>query len=275
MGRIGVSEYQVFKAADQLVAEGAQPSVDTVRVELGNTGSRTTINKYLKLWRERRAHRDAAGANLSGHLQQLIADQAELLLSALEAESTAKLQAKTQEFEDTAQALHEKFQQLEQAHAQSQSTLKSLQEANEQQALHLLQRQSELEDLREQYQAQREALAKEIGRRETLERAIEDRDHRLESVQKELKASHARNEILSESVAAKASELQQLQQKERDQRVLIKERNDEIKRLTREISTLRAQKEKELRQLTQSLAALLRDQKVKLLQPAKKTAKFE
>ena len=54
MGRIGISEYQVFQAADLLAADGVHPSVDTVRVELGNTGSRTTINKYLKEWREQR-----------------------------------------------------------------------------------------------------------------------------------------------------------------------------------------------------------------------------
>src|SRR6185295_1652159 len=113
MGRIGVSEYQVFKAADQLATEGVNPSVDTVRLELGNTGSRTTINKYLKAWRERRAHRETAGANLSGHLRQVITEQAELLLTALEAESGAKLQAKSQEFEAALHVQNEKNQQLD------------------------------------------------------------------------------------------------------------------------------------------------------------------
>ena len=61
MGRSGISEYQVFQAADQLLADGIKPSVDTVRQELGNTGSRTTINNYLKAWRERQAQREHAG----------------------------------------------------------------------------------------------------------------------------------------------------------------------------------------------------------------------
>jgi predicted nuclease with TOPRIM domain len=263
MGRIGISEYQVFQAADQLVAEGLQPSVDTVRVELGNTGSRSTINKYLKLWRERQAHRDAAGANLSGHLRQVITEQAELLLSVLEAESSAKLQAKAQEFEDVQQTLRTSHQQIEQAHLKALDELKSLQEMSDSQALQLLQRQAELVDLRDQNQSQREALAKEIGRREMLISTVNDRDSQLAVLQKELKTIQSRNEILNESVAAKAAELQQLQQRERDQRTLLKEQNDEIKRLNRELTALRTRNEKELKQLTQSLAKLLQKPKEK------------
>jgi len=256
MGRIGISEYQVFQAADQLVADGLPPSVDAVRVELGNTGSRSTINKYLKLWRERQSHRNAAGANLSGHLREVITEQAELLLSALEAESAAKLQAKTQEFEDTARTLREQYQALEQAYTLSQSTVKSLQILNEKQALDLLHGQSELEDVREQNQSQREALAKEIGRREILERAITDRDRQLALIQKEFKNSQSRNEILSESAAGKGAELQQLQQREHEQRALLKEQNDEIKRLNRDLGTVRTLNEKERARLVQTLAKL-------------------
>lgn len=263
MGRIGISEYQVFQAADQLAADGLQPSVDTIRVELGNTGSRTTINKYLKLWRERQAHRNVAGANLSGHLRQVITEQSELLLSVLEAESNTKLQAKTKEFEETYQALRDNYQQLEQNHVQSLDSLKSLQDLSDDQALQLLQKQAELTDLNDQNQSLREALAKEVGRRETLELAISDRDRRVLTAQKELKTSHSRNEILSESAASKSSELQQLQQKERDQRALIKEKNDEIKRLNRELTALRTHNKKELGQLTQSLAKLLQKPKEK------------
>lgn len=257
MGRIGVSEYQVFQAADQLAAEGIQPSVDTVRTELGNTGSRTTINKYLKLWRERKAHRDSAGANLSGHLRQVISDQAELLLSALEAESSAKLQEKSQEFEAKTLSLVEKNQQLEQAFLDSKAIIDSLQATNEQQAYDLLQRQSELIDAQEESQTLRESLAKEIGRREILERSLSDRDKQIASLQKELKLNQSRNEILSEAIAAKSSELQQIQQRDKDQRALIKEKAEEIKRLSRELTNARAHSEKELSRLTQMLAKLV------------------
>ena len=269
MGRIGISEYQVFQAADQLAADGQQPTVDNVRIELGNTGSRSTINKYLKLWRERQTHRDAAGANLSGHLRQVITEQAELLLSVLETESSAKLQAKAQEFEVATRAQRENYEHLEQTHVESINALKSLQELADNQALQLLQKQSELIDLRDQSQSQREALAKEIGRRETLERAITERDSQLAAVRKELKTSQSRNEILSESAAGKAAEQQQLQQRDREQRALLKEQSDEIKRLNREISALRSRNEKELARFTQTLTKLAGKTKEK---PARKKA---
>jgi chromosome segregation ATPase len=48
MARTGLYKSDVKKARDHLVGQGRHPSVDAVRVELGNTGSKTTIHKYLK-----------------------------------------------------------------------------------------------------------------------------------------------------------------------------------------------------------------------------------
>lgn len=48
MARTGLYLSEVKKARDALIAQGRHPSVDAVRVALGNTGSKTTIHKYLK-----------------------------------------------------------------------------------------------------------------------------------------------------------------------------------------------------------------------------------
>lgn len=48
MARTGLTKLQVKSTRDQLVAEGRHPSVDAVRLALGNTGSKSTIHKYLK-----------------------------------------------------------------------------------------------------------------------------------------------------------------------------------------------------------------------------------
>ncbi len=48
MANSGINKYQVKKARDALVAKGMNPSIDAVRVELGNTGSKATIHRYLK-----------------------------------------------------------------------------------------------------------------------------------------------------------------------------------------------------------------------------------
>lgn len=48
MARSGINKNQVHMARDRLLAQGKRPTVDAVRVELGNTGSKATIHRYLK-----------------------------------------------------------------------------------------------------------------------------------------------------------------------------------------------------------------------------------
>jgi hypothetical protein len=48
MARTGLTKSQVRTTRDQLLAEGRYPSVDAVRLALGNTGSNSTIHRYLK-----------------------------------------------------------------------------------------------------------------------------------------------------------------------------------------------------------------------------------
>ena len=48
MARSGLYKSDIQKARDRLLAQGKHPSVDAVRVELGNTGSKSTIHRYLK-----------------------------------------------------------------------------------------------------------------------------------------------------------------------------------------------------------------------------------
>jgi hypothetical protein len=63
MARPGVYKTEVAKARDRLVAEGKNPSIDAVRAALGNTGSRTTIHRYL---REIEAEESGAAPNKDG-----------------------------------------------------------------------------------------------------------------------------------------------------------------------------------------------------------------
>jgi len=48
MARGGINKAVVQIARQSLLAKGMYPSIDAVRVELGNTGSKTTIARYLK-----------------------------------------------------------------------------------------------------------------------------------------------------------------------------------------------------------------------------------
>jgi DNA repair exonuclease SbcCD ATPase subunit len=48
MARAGISKFHVEQARAAVVARGEHPSIDAVRVELGNTGSKSTIHRYLQ-----------------------------------------------------------------------------------------------------------------------------------------------------------------------------------------------------------------------------------
>ena len=48
MARGGINKALVQHARAALLGRGRRPSIDAVRIELGNTGSKTTISRYLK-----------------------------------------------------------------------------------------------------------------------------------------------------------------------------------------------------------------------------------
>ena len=48
MARSGVYFSDAKRARDEVIAQGRYPSIDAVRAALGNTGSKTTIHKYLR-----------------------------------------------------------------------------------------------------------------------------------------------------------------------------------------------------------------------------------
>lgn len=48
MARAGINLVLVQQARNALLARGVRPTIDAVRIELGNTGSKSTIQRYLK-----------------------------------------------------------------------------------------------------------------------------------------------------------------------------------------------------------------------------------
>ena len=69
MGAFGQEE--VNAVADQLVAEGVEPTIVKVRERIGG-GSATTINKYLKVWREGRPAKKTEPVEIPSELSILI-----------------------------------------------------------------------------------------------------------------------------------------------------------------------------------------------------------
>lgn len=99
MARSGVYKSEVRKARDALVAQGKHPSIDAVRAGMGNTGSKTTIHRYLReLAEEEGEGRTVAVSDaiqdLVGRLAARLHEEAETRLTELQAQYDKKLQEK-------------------------------------------------------------------------------------------------------------------------------------------------------------------------------------
>ena len=87
MARTGLYKSEVEKARNSLLAQGRHPSVDAVRIALGNTGSKTTIHKYLKELEEENGCNVDRKTSISEALQDLVAR----LAVQLEAEASNRI----------------------------------------------------------------------------------------------------------------------------------------------------------------------------------------
>lgn len=112
MARAGVYFSDVKRARDALLAKGRRPSIDAVRAELGNTGSKTTIHKYL---RELEAQDGARSYPVSEAIQELIARLAEQLKSEADTvviELREQLSSERKRYEVDLGASHDTLTQL-------------------------------------------------------------------------------------------------------------------------------------------------------------------
>ena len=92
MARGGVYRTDVEKARRALLDQGKNPTIDGVRAELGNTGSRTTIHRYLRELEADEAAPAGTKVGVSDALQQLVQQLSEQLhaeTDAVLAEQTA------------------------------------------------------------------------------------------------------------------------------------------------------------------------------------------
>ena len=120
MARGGLYKSDIQKARDTLRAQGKHPSVDAVRVTLGNTGSKTTIHRYLKELEEEEGQGLGAKVAVSDALQDLVGR----LSGRLYEEAEAVVTEARQRFEAQ---LHERSQSLERAQQEAEALSAQLQ----------------------------------------------------------------------------------------------------------------------------------------------------
>ncbi|OCR22214.1 integrase [Pseudomonas syringae] len=182
MARGGVNKATVQTARLALIARGEHPSIDAVRVEMGNTGSKTTIHRYLRELDETDLRRGAPQETIGDELTELVARLAQ------------RLQEQAQERIDQAQTAFDTQQRTLQEELNS--TRKELNDASQRcadQTQIIDQHTAALLDTRQQLQSQQTENARLQQASQDMATRLEDKDGQIRSLEE--KHLHARDAL--------------------------------------------------------------------------------
>ncbi len=230
MARSGIYKSEVLRARDNLLAQGRNPSIDAIRAELGNTGSKTTIHRYLKELEEAEGTGSGTKIAVSEAIQELVGrlaarlqEEADERIAAMAAESAAQLaQCREQlaqitvEAQSSQQQLQQASQVLaaeQQAHAATREALQAaqLRDGHQQQQIiglqeRLTENQAHRASLEEKHQHAREAL-------EHYRQSVkEQRDQEQRRHEQQVQQLQAELRTLGQTLIVKQDELTRLYQ---------------------------------------------------------------
>lgn len=120
MARGGINLAVVQKARNSLLVRGVYPSIDAVRVEIGNTGSKTTIARYLK-----QLEAPGADATPRERMSAALRGVVETLLDQVQEEGNQVFLEARAEFEHERKLLVERAETLENQLAELQQRFKA------------------------------------------------------------------------------------------------------------------------------------------------------
>lgn len=201
MARSGIYKSEVLRAREKLLAQGVYPSIDAVRTELGNTGSKSTIHRYLKEIEEEEGGATGAKVAISEALQDLVGR----LASRVHEEADERIQAASARFTELTRN-HTAALELVQAEAASfrqqlertQVVLTQEQARHEQTAASLRTEVTERTKLAQQVQDLQERLQAEERHRQSLEEkhqhAREALDHFRQSAKEQREQEQRQHE---------------------------------------------------------------------------------
>ena len=285
MARTGITKTMVQEAQQALLRRGENLSIDAIRFELGNTGSKTTIHRFLKELAQEHAENPPEPHSLSEEIRQLVEQlavrleqEAWVCVAAEKAAVTQErlsMQTQMQDAKKQIERLTAEHQevcyqlaQLEQAHtALSQQWQEAelertcLKQAQQELTVRLEERNQHIESLEEKHQHARNALEhyrqaskeqreQELRRHEAQEQLLRAEIRQLQQSivirQDELTALNRLNERLMSESTHLSSELQ-------DQKKFIEQQEQQAKLLEQHNAMLQTETAVSQRQLEQVL----------------------
>ncbi|MGB5953977.1 DNA-binding protein [Pseudomonas sp.] len=238
MARGGINKVVVQQARQALIARGENPSIDAIRIELGNTGSKTTIHRYLKELNGQQPVAAEGGIALSEVLSRMVGQ----LATQLQDEADLKIEQAQSTFTQQREQLEAQLAIAQQAlaAAQQQHQIDAAALAAESEKLLSTQSTLQAEQLR------RASLNQSLGE---LQVRLADKDEQVRSL--EDKHRHARDALEHYRSASREqreqeqrrheTQLQQLQVELRQLQQGMSVKQDELTRLHRDNERLLAE----------------------------------
>jgi chromosome segregation ATPase len=249
MARGGVNKALVQAARLAILARGEHPSIDAVRIEMGNTGSKTTIHRYLKELDDGVEPVQAPSEPIDDELTSLVSRLAQ------------RLKEQAQEPIDQARAQFEQQRkELETQLHEAREANTELQQQYEIQSLALTQESAELQDTRSMLQTEQTRNAGLNQALADFELRLQDKDEQIRSLEeKHLHArealEHYRNAVKDQREQEQRrheGQVQQLQMELRQAQQSALVRQDEITQLHRDNERLLTENRGTLRELSLS-----------------------
>ncbi|NWC91836.1 MULTISPECIES: DNA-binding protein [unclassified Pseudomonas] len=231
MARGGINKAVVQTARLAILARGENPSIDAVRIEMGNTGSKTTIHRYLKELDESETRQTITEAPLDDELGELVAR----LAQRLKEKAQEPIDLALAQFQQQKTALLAQLEALEATHHQ-------LQQQFDIQAAALADESATLQSTRSSLQTEQTRNAGLSQACSDYELRINDKDEQIRSLEeKHLHArdalEHYRNAIKDQREQEQRrheGQLQQVQAELRQAQQSAMVRQDEITQLHRD-----------------------------------------
>ncbi|WP_065616252.1 DNA-binding protein [Pseudomonas moraviensis] len=231
MARGGITKALVQIARTAILARGEHPSIDAVRIEMGNTGSKTTIHRYLKELDDGAQPTEASAEPIDDELTALVSR----LAQRLKEQAQEPIEQAREQFEEQREALEAELKQARQA-------LEKLEHDHDIQGA-ALQRESEaLTSTRSMLQTEQTRNAGLNQALADFELRLQDKDEQIRSLEeKHLHArdalEHYRNatkEQREQEQARHEGQIQQIQAELRQAQQSALVRQDEITQLHRD-----------------------------------------
>ncbi|MHC8326752.1 DNA-binding protein [Pseudomonas sp. LB1P83] len=252
MARGGVNKAVVQAARLAILARGENPSIDAVRIEMGNTGSKTTIHRYLKELDDGSERAETPSAPIDDELTGLVSRLAQ------------RLKEQAQEPIDQARAqFDQQRKELEIQLTEARQANTELHQQYEIQSLALTQESEALQETRSMLQTEQTRNAGLNQALADFELRLQDKDEQIRSLEeKHLHArdalEHYRNAVKEQREQEQSrheGQVQQIQMELRQAQQSALVRQDEITQLHRDNERLLTENRGTLREL-----GLLQDQ---------------